>query len=369
MVQVNEVKEKPLGIILMTALVPTIGHKYLIDFSSAFMQGIGGDLHVFVCYRDFEPTRGTARTAALMYDVLNTPLQFHNSLFGGSGKIYFHPFGDDDAPQNPTGDDDVEFWNYWKGIVEQRTTRKVTHVFASEPYGIKLSEVFDATFIPCDIDREIFPIKGSDVRSDIRNNFDKVIPAFRQHLCPRITLFGQESVGKTTMAKALANHYSGTYLPEWARGYLETVGAELTDEKMENIFNAQHASQLAVQLNPPKHMTFLDTDLLSTIGYYRIYNGLEITPTSHPRLAKKFMETKSDLYVVMNDDIPFTPDQLRYGGDKRESTKEFWINLLEEYGCHYYVVKETDHAKQLVELIAKIDPFAERYGLVNFERE
>ena len=39
--------------------------------------------------------------------------------------------------------------------------------------------------------------------------------------CLRVVLFGPESTGKTTMVKALAEFYETTWVPEFARDYLQ----------------------------------------------------------------------------------------------------------------------------------------------------
>ena len=64
--------------------------------------------------------------------------------------------------------------------------------------------------------------------------------------------------------------------------------------------------------------------------------------------------TPSDLYIVMNSGIPFTPDKLRYGGTVRESTDEFWINILKEFGRPYYRVTETEKFAQIAEVRAQL---------------
>jgi hypothetical protein len=45
----------------------------------------------------------------------------------------------------------------------------------------------------------------------------------------------------------------------------------------------------------------------------------------------------------MCDSIPFEPDPLRYGDGKRESTKQFWIDLLQEYDCNFVIVSPGTH--------------------------
>jgi nicotinamide riboside kinase len=152
------------------------------------------------------------------------------------------------------------------------------------------------------------------------------------------------------MAKRLARDMNGTFVPEWAREYLETVGVETTDDRMYDIVHGQAALQGAAAGVQNRPWIFQDTDLLSTIGYYHIYGGAIRQPKDLQDCQSLFDRRKSDMYIVMNDRIPFEEDQLRYGGDKRESSKQFWIDLLEKNNCKYYVVKETDHEKQFEEI-------------------
>lgn len=346
---------KPIGIIFMTALLPTIGHQYLIDFSNNFMKEIGGKLVVIVSTRSKEPVDGLFRISAFKEHYINEPIQFFEHI-------------DDDAPQNPKDDDDVEFWNYWKSVAEFAAKKEITHVFASETYGNKVAEILGAIFIPCDIKRLVVRnVKSSDVRQDIEYYFSDIFPEMQKHFKQTVTFFGAESTGKSTATMAFHEMYpsSSYYAPEWARGYLETVGPELNRRKMMDIVNGQYSMQKTIGNMLNKPYVFQDTDLLSTIGYYMIL-GMKIPK----KLIEAFKETKSDLYIVMNSGIPFERDILRYGGDERESTDQFWIDLLEKFDCNYYVVKSLKMEDQFEEISIEIEKLWNKFQkIADFERE
>lgn len=310
------------GALLLTGLVPTIGHKRLIQFSSRFLKG--QTLNVILSSRTKEPVPGKMRVDSLKKEFPEKNIVIH------------HHF-DDNAPQNPTGDNDEWFWDYWRDTVE-KFAGKTKYFFASEKYGIDMARVLKNTFVPCDIARFTYNVKGSDVRSSIISRFDDVIPSFKKNLITKVTFFGQESVGKSTMTSLMqASSFDGTIVPEWAREYLETIGPELSLKKLETIVDGQYAAQQSIYDICTTPYVFQDTDLLSTIGYYRIYGK-----SCPEKLLRHFQETKSDIYFVLRDNIPFVEDQLRYGGKVRESTFEFWINILEEFKCNYHIVeKET----------------------------
>jgi HTH-type transcriptional regulator, transcriptional repressor of NAD biosynthesis genes len=344
-----------IGLVLMTALPPTIGHKNLINFAQNFLSSTDSyKLHVLLNSRSFEPLLGDIRYNAL------------KSVFQNDVNVIIHHCADDNVPQTPA--DHNEFWNIWKNIISTETSvNKFDFVFASETYGIILSEILNATFVPFDIKREITRISGTVVREDPLSQFKFMLPGIQQHYKKTVTFFGPESVGKTTITK---NIFAGATfdcvrVPEWARGYLETVGPEVTDEKMLNIVHGQYAIQKLA--NNVKHCPFVlqDTDLLSTLGYYKLWSG------KWPDICEGlFRASKSDLYILMNDQIPFEPDVLRYGINKRESDNKFWIELLKQFDCNYYEVLALNPTEQILELeVVLTTHFYKKCKLPGFIRE
>lgn len=317
------------GVVLMTALVPTTGHEFLIRFASHFMNETFSKVHVIVSSRSKEPIPGSIRARVLDHvDLSNIEVHLHQ---------------DDNAPQNPRSYNDTEFWEYWKNTVLSFTKEPVDVVFASELYGARLAEFLECEFIPVDIARETVPISGTQVRKDLFHNVDHISKEFVPYLKSTVVLFGQESTGKSTLGRALAKRNNGVYLAEWARPYLETVGHESTPERMLNIVRGQYAFMKAAE-EENKLITFRDTDLYSTANFYKSWN-MEI-----PEILYDYMdETRGDLYLVTNDNIPFEKDILRYGGDVRETTREFWIDFLDEHDLPYYLIKSNTPEERIIE--------------------
>lgn len=308
------------GLIIMTALLPTIGHENLIRFADSFL-GSNSSLTVMIFSRSFEPISGKQR------------LEWFQKHFSSSETIRFILTEIDEAPQEP--EDHPDFWNWWRDTIMDRGGHQdFDYVFASEPYGLTLAEVLGAQVIPYDQDRAITPVKGSEVRRSILENWNSILHPAREdlnQLYGSFCIFGQESVGKTTISQALALRNNWEFQPEWARPYLETVGEFLTPEKMMNIFQGQMAQQTSTKGVHP--IQILDTDLLSTIGYMRL-KGWEVPED----WLLSFERLESTHYFVLPDDVPFERDPLRYGGNSRETDTSYWTDLLEEFGCSYTMV-------------------------------
>ena len=315
--------------VLLTAMPPHKGHLELIKFASALL--CEGSLYyrdynvtVLVCTQDGEPLV-EQRFEAVKESVSNAALanvrvcHLHRTL-----------------PQEP-GEDPAAFWDMWELILDEYGYLPGDYFVSSEVYGKEMSEALKGTYIPFDLSRSITPCKATQIRDDPRFYFEDILPEFRKYLKKTVTIFGAESVGKTTTAYMCATSSRNMFLHEWARPYLETVGAEVTTEKMQVIFTGQRALQLYGQHSNESEFVFQDTDLFSTLGYWEMWDK----NTVPGELRADAQRLKSDLYVILTSDIPFEPDPLRYGGDVRETPDEYWIDLCERENLSYIVISDT----------------------------
>lgn len=347
------------NIILMTSLLPTTGHADIINFSLEL-----GPTLVIVSGRSHEPVPLNLRIRALQEACPEAMIVAHEN---------------DDAPQNPEDVDVQEdFWNFWKDVVLSFNS-KPSAVVASENYGVRMAEALDVPFVSYDIARALNQAKSTNFRHDPLPNWQNVLPLIKDFFTIRVTMFGQESVGKTTTSKLVAERLGGLWLPEYAREYLETVGSEITPERMATITKGQAAYQKLAPRKAERPFVVQDTDLYSTIGYYQlsaltnpIFENVSMSQYGQDIAS----ETASDMYFVLPDNIPFEQDILRYGGDKRETSTEFWIKLLKDHSLPYVEVLQgegcgTDLYDKVNFIVDKtLSLFWERWDRVKaFERE
>lgn len=233
------------------------------------------------------------------------------------------------------------FWDMWRNLLWEYGVGPNTIIVASEPYGQKLAEITGARFMPYDIERDLNFAKASRIREHPASRFSEIIPEFQQYLRTTVTIFGAESTGKTTLARYISDicGMDPICLYEYARPYLEYTINEITVRSMTDIWRGQRALQLQGRTRPSTPLVIQDTDLYSTIGYWELPDWYERLGDCPEGLRKDARELQSDLYLITRSNIPFERDPLRYGGDHREATDEYWVDLCEKYGLPYYVIQ------------------------------
>lgn len=321
---------------LMTAMPPTIGHKNLLKFASQ----VSTSVNVVLNTMPHEPYPfKRARAVEEIVSSLPCLTSFHH--------IY------EVLPQSPEETDTPqEFWDIWKKLLYDRGFKKGDYIVASEDYAIELAKQVDGHFIPYNPDRSIHFTKATEVRNQANVYWKWIAPEFQKLVRPRVTFFGAESCGKTTVSKAVADFYDALWLPEYARPYLEMVGPEVTAEAMGDIHLGQLAYQNHAHAVADSHQQLIvqDTDLFSTVGYW----GLWDEPNTPASLVYDANGTESDLYIIMNTNIPFEEDPLRYGGKERESDELYWESLAIHYDLNYHMMQSTNFNEQVVEAAAVI---------------
>lgn len=152
--------------------------------------------------------------------------------------------------------------------------------------------------------------------------------------CLRIVLYGPESTGKTTLAKALAEQYETTWVPEFARDFLQKKW-DLHQEycSLEDL-NTIAEGQLAAENNALKkaqQLLFCDTNILVT----KVWSETHFQGYCAPALLELVETTHYDLYLLTDIDVPWEKDDLRDRPEQRNRMRTYFKKQLDHYNFPY----------------------------------
>lgn len=160
----------------------------------------------------------------------------------------------------------------------------------------------------------------------------------------RVCVTGAECTGKTTLARALAEHFGAPCVPEYARDYAQLVGRPLTADDVEPIAGGQIACEDAATAP----LVILDTDLVSTVVYARHHYGacpVAIEAAAHERRA--------GLYLLLDLDVPWQADGVRDSGAGRARLHREFEEMLRAIGANVVEIRGT-REERLAAAIAAI---------------
>ena len=146
-----------------------------------------------------------------------------------------------------------------------------------------------------------------------------------------VALIGPESVGKTTICKALHKKFFSAILPNYARPYLEKRNGLYNYEDVENIAKTQISEfRKAMVQHSDKDFLFLDTFLITTkVWFTHIYGRC-------PKwLQAEIEKTPIDLFLLLKPDIDWQEDTIRESPHLREYFYERYKYEIEAIGKHY----------------------------------
>lgn len=242
------------------------------------------------------------------------------------------------------------FWDIWRESLLRRM-EPADFLFAGEEYGIRLAKELGMRHVPVDYSRELVGISGTRIRSAPMEQWEYILPEARPYFLKRVAIIGPESSGKSTLAKNLARHYNTRFVPEYARGYLDTMGMNFDAEVFETIARGHRASEEAMA-RQANRVLFCDTESLITKLWAEILLG------DVPALVEEYArQPRYALYLVMAATEDWVEDLQRFQPAQSERERFFarCVEALRAWNRNI-VILQGSWEERFTQAIRAVDP-------------
>lgn len=172
----------------------------------------------------------------------------------------------------------------------------------------------------------------------------------------KIAIVGPESTGKTYLASQLADYFGSSWIPEYARAYVERLNRLYTYDDVCNIALKQiEQEQLLESQFVDQLFVFFDTELIITkVWFSYCFDKIPDFLTEHMQV------NYFDLYLLCVPDLPWEPDSVREHGSDREFFFDWYKKEIEQTGKPYVVVCGNGR-KRIENAIEALKRFEERH--------
>ncbi len=234
-------------------------------------------------------------------------------------------------PQYPHEAED--FWEQWQEELQKILPEKIDFVFASETYGFKLAEILGAKFEMVDLERKTVEISASKIRKNPFKYWDFISDTARPFFVKKVCIFGPESTGKSTLTEKLAEHFNTAYVEEFARQVIEARGGNINYDDMTTIAKG-HNDAVSKGLLQADKLLFVDTDAItSKIWSLKLFG-------KYPKILDDIIEKADyDLYLLLDTDVPWVDDIVRYFPENRKEFFETCEAALKKYNKNYKIIR------------------------------
>ncbi len=166
----------------------------------------------------------------------------------------------------------------------------------------------------------------------------------------KIAVIGPECTGKSDLSAFLATHFNTTWVPEYARGFLDNLTRPYEQHDLLTIAHGQMRLE-DTWVRDANKLLICDTNLYVIKVWSEFKFGY-----CDPEILNHLVSRHYDLYLLTYVDIPWEADPLREHPGKREVLYELYLKEMKAQSVAFVEIKgEKEHRrKTAVDAIEKL---------------
>ncbi|WP_254152619.1 AAA family ATPase [Chryseosolibacter indicus] len=166
----------------------------------------------------------------------------------------------------------------------------------------------------------------------------------------KIAIIGPECTGKSSLSEMLAKHFNTTWVPEYARSYIENLRGPYQQSDLLKIAHGQLRVEDEWAKDANK-VLICDTNLY----VIKIWSEVKFGSVD-PEIINHIQSRKYDLYLLTYVDIPWEDDPQREHPDKREYLYSLYYNELKQQQVPFVEIKGSfeQRRKNAIQAIEKM---------------
>ena len=158
----------------------------------------------------------------------------------------------------------------------------------------------------------------------------------------KIGIIGPECTGKSDLASFLAKHFNTTWVPEYARGYLDNLVRPYDEGDLLTIAHGQLRLEDTYQVDANR-VLICDTTLL----VIKIWSEFKYGHVDES-ILESIAHHKYDLHLLTYIDIPWQDDPQREHPDKREALYEIYLKETKALNTPFVEIRgERDERRKI----------------------
>jgi NadR type nicotinamide-nucleotide adenylyltransferase len=166
----------------------------------------------------------------------------------------------------------------------------------------------------------------------------------------KVAIIGPECTGKSELSQYLATHFKSTWVPEYARGYVDNLVRPYEQHDLLTIAHGQLRLEDSYS-RTANQILFCDTNLY----VIKVWSEFKFGECS-PEILQTINARQYDLYLLTYVDIPWQEDPQREHPNKREELYQIYLKEMKSQRVPFVEIRGEREArrKTAVDAVTKL---------------